>query len=278
MESIITYACYTIGDSYALKARATIERIITYACYTVGNYYVSYKFIIKVQICTIAHRVRRRITKRNLQPIFNIPCIIYVLKACAIIERIVTYACYTIGDSYTRKACAIIERSAAYAFNTISDYYTLKACAIKECIVAYAYYTIGDSYTRKACAIIERSAAYAFNTISDYYTLKACAIIECIVAYAYYTIGNYYVSYKLIIKVQICTLAHRVRIQSTKRNLQPIFNISCIIYILKARAIIERLRTNACYTISDSYTLKACAILERALTNACNTIFDYYTC
>ena len=34
---MIAYACYAIGNSYARKACATLERIIAYACYAIGD-------------------------------------------------------------------------------------------------------------------------------------------------------------------------------------------------------------------------------------------------
>ena len=111
---------------------------------------------------------------RNGAPLFFCTFVVYTCQAAAIIERIITYRSYAVGDCYTCQAAATKERILAYRSYTIGDCYTRKSTATTERIIAYRRDTIGDCYTRKSTAFKERRLAYRRDAaVSRYHTVFA---------------------------------------------------------------------------------------------------------
>ena len=67
-----------------------------------------------------------------------------------------------------------------------------------------------------------------------------------------------------------------VRVIRTDTDLRPLLFTAGVIYVTKARAIIECTITNTRHAIGDYYRAKACAILERIRTNTLHAVGDYY--
>ena len=121
--------------------------------------------------------LRIRISKRNIQPSFNI-CYIYV-KSHTTIERRIADACNTVGNSYARKSFAKKECILADDRDAVGDSYACKSIAIIERRIADVCDTITDCYARKSSTTIERTIAYACDTVRDSYTYKSRTIREC---------------------------------------------------------------------------------------------------